>query len=103
MINDDSNEKNKDNQLIVKTKTSDGKFIIEISDTGVGIPKDNIDQIFEPLFSTKVYGVGLGLPIIKQIIEQHHGGVTINSVENEGTQVNLWLPLNADQVEAEHR
>ena len=86
--NENSCAINKDNQLLIKINTTDNKLLIEISDTGVGIPMDKIDQIFEPLFSTKVYGVGLGLPIIKQIMEQHHGGVTINSVENEGTQVN---------------
>jgi signal transduction histidine kinase len=66
---------------------------IRIGDTGYGIPADVLPRVFEPLFSTKSFGVGLGLPIVKDILELHGGGVEIRSKESEGTTVTLWLPV----------
>jgi nitrogen-specific signal transduction histidine kinase len=54
------------------------------------------EKIFEPLFSTKNFGVGLGVPIIKNIMEDHGGGVSYASKVGEGTAVTLWLPLPVD-------
>ncbi len=65
---------------------------IAISDTGSGIPEDILVKIFEPLFSTKTSGVGLGMPTVKQIMEQHDGGIEVESKQGEGTTVTLWLP-----------
>ena len=62
-------------------------------DTGQGIPPDRLERIFEPLYSTKGFGVGLGLPIVKQIMEMHGGGIDIESKPGEGTRTTLWLPL----------
>ena len=53
-------------------------------------------KAFEPLYSTKTFSVGLGLPMVKQIMEQHGGGVDITSREERGTEVVLWLPLAAE-------
>lgn len=63
------------------------------SDTGPGIPQENLDKIFEPLFTTKRFGFGLGLPVVKTIMNEHHGGVDINSQPGVGTRVTLWLPV----------
>jgi signal transduction histidine kinase len=68
---------------------------IRVSDTGPGIPKDVRARVFEPLFSTKRYGVGLGLPIVKNIVEQHGGGIEIESQAGQGTTVILWLPVRS--------
>jgi signal transduction histidine kinase len=57
-------------------------------------------KAFEPLFSTKSFGVGLGLATVKQIMEQHGGGVEIESREGEGTRVLLWLPVERQDAEA---
>jgi signal transduction histidine kinase len=54
------------------------------------------DRIFEPLFSTKTSGVGLGLSIVKNIMQQHGGGIEIQSHVGEGSTVTLWLPLSTD-------
>ncbi len=65
-----------------------------VEDSGPGIPGDLRTQIFEPLFSTKGFGVGLGLPVVKQIMEQHQGGIDIESENGQGTRVCLWLPCD---------
>jgi signal transduction histidine kinase len=61
-------------------------------DTGSGMPPDVYERIFEPLYSTKGFGAGLGLPVVKQIMEQHGGGIEIESEPGRGTRVCLWLP-----------
>jgi nitrogen-specific signal transduction histidine kinase len=63
-----------------------------IEDSGPGIPPDLATKIFEPMFSTKSFGVGLGLPVANQIMEQHDGGIEIESEDGRGTKVCLWLP-----------
>jgi signal transduction histidine kinase len=66
---------------------------IAITDTGPGIPSDVLPQIFEPLFSTRSFGAGLGLAIVSQIIAQHGGKVGAESILGEGTTVRLRFPL----------
>ncbi|MDH5767274.1 MAG: ATP-binding protein, partial [Gammaproteobacteria bacterium] len=51
----------------------------------------------EPLFSTKVYGVGLGMSTVKQIMKQHGGDIDIESEFGKGTKITLWLPKGADK------
>lgn len=73
---------------------SDLKMItLTIKDNGQGIPENILQKIFEPLFSTKSFGVGLGMGIIEQIIKEHGGEVIIMSHQDEGTLVSLSLPL----------
>ena len=69
----------------------DGHFEFVVADTGGGIPADVLPKVFEPLFSTKSFGTGLGLPMVKQIIEQHGGTITIASEVGKGTQVTVRL------------
>jgi signal transduction histidine kinase len=80
--------------LTVVTRKTNGRVEMIFEDSGPGIPDDLQTQIFEPLFSTKGFGVGLGLPVVKQIMEQHQGGVEIESEEGRGTRVCLWLPYD---------
>ncbi len=77
----------------VETAVSGNRFEIRITDEGPGIPEKNLMKIFEPLFSTKSFGVGLGLPIVMKIMEQHRGGLEILSREGDGTTAILWLPM----------
>ncbi len=81
-----------DRLLTVASRTEDGRAEIEITDVGCGVPLELREKIFEPLFTTKGFGVGLGLPIVKGIMEEHGGGVELTSTVGEGTQVVLWLP-----------
>lgn len=79
--------------ITVRTKVVAGRFQVVVADTGAGIPPEVFPKIFEPLFSTKGFGIGLGLPTVKQIIEQHGGDIQIASAVGQGTTVTLWLPL----------
>ena len=68
--------------------------IIEIHDTGVGIAPEAIPKVFDPLYTTKVAGSGLGLPICKEIIENHQGRISLTSQAGQGTTVTIALPQN---------
>lgn len=66
---------------------------VSIKDTGVGIPENDLKNIFEKTFTTKVHGSGLGLKIAKATIEDHGGSISIKSVKDKGTEVNVLLPI----------
>jgi signal transduction histidine kinase len=79
--------------LSIKTEIIDNKALITVSDTGIGIKKDDIDKVFTPFFSTKKGGIGIGLPIAKRIIEAHSGDIKIESEEGKGTKIEIRFPL----------
>jgi signal transduction histidine kinase len=79
--------------LQVSTRVLDGKYEIEICDNGTGMSQETKERMFEPLFSTKGFGVGLGMVIVKNIIEQHRGEINVESKEGEGTTITLRLPV----------
>jgi signal transduction histidine kinase len=80
--------------LGVSTRQEDDSIIVELTDSGEGIPADQLDLIFDPLFTTKEGGgTGLGLTIVKQIISEHQGSVVVTSVPKEGTTFRITLPL----------
>ncbi len=88
-------------RLMVKLRDNDNEFIIEISDTGVGIPKENFEKIFTPFFTTKGVskGTGLGLPLVYGIVKMHRGKIRIKSnTEPEkgktGTTFKISIPKN---------
>ncbi len=73
-----------------------GKFLeMEITDTGGGMPQEVTNKIFEPLFTTKAKGIGLGLAVSKSIIDRHGGNIEVKSKIGEGTTVNIKLPRKA--------
>ena len=96
-------EQSPGNRLTVSThivgKQPDLGLEIRVSDTGCGIPANVLDRIFEPLFSTKTFGVGLGMSVVKSIMDHHGGRIKIQSRESadagqpRGTTVILWLPI----------
>ena len=69
----------------------DGMPRNSLRSNGLRISPELKSKIFEPLFSTRSFGVGLGLPLVATILEQHGGGVEVDSVEGEGTTVTMWL------------
>jgi len=82
-----------DKTVSVRTRLSGERCEIEVCDNGPGMSAEVLDHIFEPMFSTKTFGVGLGVPIIKNILEGHGGGVTYHSEVGKGTTVAMWLPI----------
>ena len=80
-------------ELMVSTFTKDGSICIKVTDTGIGIEKEDLEHIFEPFFTRKTKGTGLGLANVKRIFEEHGGYVEIESAPGKGTEVLLWLPL----------
>jgi signal transduction histidine kinase len=83
--------------LVLGTSREDGCYAARITDSGEGIPRENIPRIFEPLFSTKITGTGLGLPICKNIVEMHKGSIDIESREGRGTTVTVRFPILEDE------
>lgn len=81
--------------VTVSAGASGGRVELRVADRGPGIPAHILERVFEPLFSTKGFGVGLGLPIVRNIMHQHRGDVAIVSAEGRGTTVTLWLPAGA--------
>jgi len=79
--------------LMLSTKTSDSRAYIIIEDTGVGIAKENLPKLFDPFFSTKSTGLGLGLALTKRVVEEHGGKVDFNSIEGKGSKVTISLPV----------
>jgi signal transduction histidine kinase len=79
--------------VTVRTRVDGARAEIEVSDEGPGISPELLTRIREPLFSTKSFGVGLGLPIVEQIVDEHGGGFELASEQGSGTRAVLWLPL----------
>jgi two-component system NtrC family sensor kinase len=87
--------------LSVRTTRGEGKVLIHIRDTGIGIPEEIRDKIFEAFFTTKqkVKGVGLGLSVCYGIIKDHGGEIKVESEEGKGTTFMISLPIERrDQV-----
>lgn len=83
-------------ELTIKVRSSFRKghkgVSIEVIDTGIGIDNITMKRLFEPYFSTKESGVGLGLAITKKALEEHQGEIKVKSAKKKGTKVTIWLP-----------
>ena len=86
----------KGGHLVLKGHIPEGDRWINLSiqDSGVGIPNEDIRQLFDPFFSTKEGGVGLGLSIAHRIIDQHRGKIEVESEPGKGTLFTVWLPMS---------
>ena len=84
--------------ITLKTKVQDENIIIEISDTGSGIPRENLDKIFDPFFTTKEVGkgTGLGLSVSHGIIKKHNGAIKASSKLGQGTTFTITLPASTE-------
>ncbi len=82
-----------DGVLSLSTHIRDNHVILEIQDTGCGIPGEHQDQLFRPFFTTKSRGSGLGLPISKKIVEDHGGFLEFESQPGSGTRFSIFIPL----------
>lgn len=84
--------------LAVATRLNGTRVELLIEDDGCGIAPGTDDRIYKPLYSTKAFGTGLGLPLVKEIVERHGGTVTVASEWGMGTTVTVALPLASRQV-----
>ncbi len=90
-----------DGEITVSCRASGERAAIEVADNGPGIGRDILPDVLKPLFSTKSFGFGLGLPTVVQILEEHGGGLEISTPDTGGTRMVLWLPLAGDRVPGE--
>ena len=79
-------------RLTVKTGRVNGTSQLTIADTGCGMTAEQIEKVFEPFYTTKSQGLGLGMPYAKKVIEQHRGAIHIESKRDAGTQIIIELP-----------
>ncbi|RJQ84819.1 MAG: hybrid sensor histidine kinase/response regulator [Desulfobacteraceae bacterium] len=84
----------KKGEITVKTRAEDGNVVISITDTGCGIPEENISKIFDPFFTTKDVGkgTGLGMNIAYNIVQKHKGSIEVNSQIGKGTTMTVRIP-----------
>jgi signal transduction histidine kinase len=80
-------------EIKVQTGLVGEQVFLEIADDGPGMSREILPRIFEPLFTTKSFGAGLGLPTAKHLVEQHQGKITVNSQEGVGSSFRVTLPL----------
>jgi len=78
--------------ISVRVEKRSREVEVQIEDTGVGISIDKLDRIFDPFYSTKKNGTGLGLALVHRIIEEHHGRMHVVSDPGEGTRISVILP-----------
>ncbi|MFW5908134.1 MAG: sensor histidine kinase, partial [Desulfosalsimonas sp.] len=86
-------------RIMIKTSIDQpqNRIRIEIEDNGYGIPHENVENIFDPFFSTKSNGTGLGLSVSYGIIQSHHGEIKVFSEEGQGTRFTIELPIRPDK------
>jgi signal transduction histidine kinase len=74
---------------------------ITVTDTGRGIPEHQISQIFRPFYTTRGNGTGLGLSLVRRIVDEHHGRINVTSEVGKGSTFEVLLPFTAPTVEVE--
>ncbi|HKR02196.1 MAG TPA: response regulator [Pyrinomonadaceae bacterium] len=79
--------------LTVSSRKCDQHLLLAIADTGCGMSVEQAEKVFEPFYTTKSTGLGLGMPFAKRVIEQHRGTVRVTSSPGQGTEVEIKLPL----------
>ncbi|TKJ43545.1 hypothetical protein CEE35_08710 [Candidatus Aerophobetes bacterium Ae_b3b] len=85
--------------LKIGVKVNKRHLVISVSDTGEGISEKNLEKVFQPLFTTRARGIGLGLAITKRLIEANQGEIEVESREGEGATFYLKLPLPSEQIQ----
>jgi len=78
--------------ISINVEAENNHYLLEIEDTGCGISDDTLNKVFNPFFSTKDKGSGLGLPIVRNIIEAHNGTIQVASESDSGTKIMIKLP-----------
>jgi signal transduction histidine kinase len=84
--------------LTVQTDPGADGVVLTVADTGGGIPEEQLNRIFEPFYTTKKKGSGLGLMIVQRIVREHNGRIELESHVGQGTVFRIWLPLHERPV-----
>ena len=84
--------------LTLEANKSNGNILIGVTDTGIGIARENLARIFDPYFTTKARGSGLGLAIARRIVEAHAGTITVTSEAGQGCRFEIVLPINRKEI-----
>ena len=98
MTSSDSLETRDGGRLEISTRAEDGFIATEFKDNGRGISEENLGKLFEPLFTTKTKGIGLGLAICKAIVESHEGRIEVESELGQGTTFTVKLPASVNRA-----
>ncbi len=98
--NDRPVEITQDPTIFIATSLTDRGVEISVSDNGPGISSKNLEKIMDPLFTTKSFGVGLGLPAVEKIFEQHDGGLEVQSEEGHGAKFTGWIAIAEPDTQA---
>jgi len=89
--------------LTIKIRQEKEQVVINVIDSGKGIPKSEISQLVRPFYTSKLSGAGIGLTTVNHIIGLHNGQLSITSVQGKGTQVELVLPLEENDLNNQHK
>ncbi|XHH10624.1 MAG: nitrogen regulation protein NR(II) [Candidatus Bathyarchaeia archaeon] len=84
--------------LTIKTQQEGQNIAFSFSDTGIGMSKETMDELWKPLFTTKAKGMGFGLPICKRIVEAHGGKIYVDSLEGQGTKITIIFSVNQNTL-----
>ena len=88
-------------ELLITAEPERRGACVHITDTGVGIPTENLDKVFEPYYSTRPGGTGLGLPMVRRIVQEHGGSIEVHSEVGRGTRFTIHLPAADNTKRAE--
>ncbi len=81
--------------------SQDDNASVRVTDTGRGIPEQQLSQIFRPFYTTRGNGTGLGLSLVRRIVEEHHGRINVTSEVGKGSTFEVLIPFSAAAVEVE--
>ena len=81
--------------IVVTFAAGEDATSISVTDNGKGVEREDIDKIFEPYYSTKKLGIGLGLTITRRLVEEHAGTISAESIAEERTVITIKVPTNA--------
>ncbi|HNA30006.1 MAG TPA: ATP-binding protein, partial [Thiobacillaceae bacterium] len=84
-------------KIRVETRLEGDRIALVVEDNGPGFPEELKNRMFEPYATTKPRGTGLGLPVVKKIIEEHHGAIEVRNLDAGGARICIRLPVLADE------